>query len=600
MTSSINRVRLAVSAVTASGVVFGVAGPALAAPSAVAAAPTVTPAADQSATVAAFTLSASSGTVPPVGTGSATVTIDASASVAGGGATRLWYTFYCGDGVTVGGAADTNPVASCTYTKPGQYSVYVTVTDDKGVTATAPAQTFTVTLGAPVSPTIANFAVGPYDGAGQTAWADLSQITFDPRADPSKVTFALDWGDGTKESYTAQTRNNVSGQLHRYAEPGTYTVSLTVNDGLGLSTSVVSTSKPVTVQHDTLVQAQVSRAAGSDRYDTGVRLSRKFWIAADKPAAAGPHATSVVLATGTAFPDALAGVPLANFVGGPLLLTDPHALTPEVETEIKRILPSGRTVHVLGGGNAINPAVAERLTALGYKVDRIAGADRYDTSVKIAHAMGDPALAVVARGDDFPDALAAGPFATSLRNGSPYGGPTTPSAVILSDNGALTPEAAGYLKSRLATAPTPEQAPTHLVAIGGGAAKAVGTLPGVDENPTTGNTLVFVGANRYDTAAKVAGFFLDSGKHNGTYFSVGIATGVGYADALTGGSYLSEVGGGPLLLTDPASESPETSAELTKWAGYAPNVLVLGGTTAVSAGVFSSVVSQVHGVVAAF
>lgn len=77
----------------------------------------------------------------------------------------------------------------------------------------------------------------------------MSEITFDFRADPSKVTFVVTWGDGTIDTYNNKTRNPPA-ILHRYAADGTYVVSITVNDGLGLPTSVTSASQDVTVQPD--------------------------------------------------------------------------------------------------------------------------------------------------------------------------------------------------------------------------------------------------------------------------------------------------------------------------------------------------------------
>ena len=53
------------------------------------------------------------------------------------------------------------------------------------------------------------------------------------------------------------------------------------------------------------------------------------------------------------------------------------------------------------------------------------------------------------------------------------------------------------------------------------------------------------GADRYATAAAVAGLFSSP-------TLVGIASGVTFPDALTGGAYEAHVGG-PLLLTDPAT-----------------------------------------------
>ncbi len=93
-------------------------------------------------------------------------------------------------------------------------------------------------------------------------------------------------------------------------------------------------------------------------------------------------------------------------------------------------------------------------------------------------------------------------------------------------------------------------------------------------NPVTFNR--FAGANRYDTAAKIAetGFT--------TANTVVMASGLSFADALSG-SYLAGFVGGPTLLTDPNAVPPETVAALA--ALKVKNVDLLGGTGAISTAV---------------
>jgi len=91
------------------------------------------------------------------------------------------------------------------------------------------------------------------------------------------------------------------------------------------------------------------------------------------------------------------------------------------------------------------------------------------------------------------------------------------------------------------------------------------------------------GANRIATAVKfsqeqyVAGVKSNPGSEFGT--RVVVATGYGFADALSGSALAGAVSS-PLLLTNPNSLSPETAAELTRLA--ARDILVLGGPSAVS------------------
>lgn len=88
----------------------------------------------------------------------------------------------------------------------------------------------------------------------------------------------------------------------------------------------------------------VERIAGETRYDTAALVGATF---------AAPVGT-VHLATGEAFPDALAGVPAAAAAGGPILLTRPEALTDVTATSIEALDPDD--VVILGGPIAVSEA----------------------------------------------------------------------------------------------------------------------------------------------------------------------------------------------------------------------------------------------------
>src|SRR5262249_49001083 len=100
---------------------------------------------------------------------------------------------------------------------------------------------------------------------------------------------------------------------------------------------------------------------------------------------------------------------------GPLLMTPPDSLNAATKAEIQRILPTGSDVYLLGGTGAISSAVETQITALNFHPVRIAGADRYETSLKIANAVDPPpGLVLAATGANFPDALSAGAAAGSF------------------------------------------------------------------------------------------------------------------------------------------------------------------------------------------
>jgi putative cell wall-binding protein len=304
---------------------------------------------------------------------------------------------------------------------------------------------------------------------------------------------------------------------------------------------------------------QLSRIAGDDRYGTGVAASQSHWASNGAATPDRPQAKAVVLATGTGFADAVAGVPLAAHVSGPLLLTEPNRLTPATEHEITRILPAGSTIYVLGGTSALSPTVAARLTALGYHIHRLGGTDRYATARAIAHELGDPTRIIIATGHDYPDALTAGPLATKLG-----------AAILLSDGPTLDPATAAYVRHSLA-APTTGKA--NVTTVGGDGTRAVQDI--ADGTPW----LNLSGPDRYTTATAVASQFTANA---GSVHSIGIATGTGFADALTGGALMATLGS-PLLLTAPNQIPPSLAETIqsTQWHGL-KSITLFGGTNAVS------------------
>lgn len=146
------------------------------------------------------------------------------------------------------------------------------------------------------------------------------------------------------------------------------------------------------------------RIAGKDRFDTARVIS-------------GQQGKSdlVVLARGDVFADALAGTYLAGINNAPILLTRSDGLPAETDQAIN---DAGATrVIILGGVNAISPAVEEHLRAKGLAVERVGGVDRYETSALVARHGGPAVLgssdglrtAIVVSGANFPDALSGGP-----------------------------------------------------------------------------------------------------------------------------------------------------------------------------------------------
>lgn len=198
-----------------------------------------------------------------------------------------------------------------------------------------------------------------------------------------------------------------------------------------------------------------------------------------------------------------------------------------------------------------------------------AGADRYATSVEISRqAFPDGASTVfLARGDSFPDALAAGAAAAS--NAGAQGAP-----VLLTRRDEIPPVVLNEIK-RLA--------PSTTVILGGTSAIS----QGVELEVATVSTLIRLdGPNRYATAVRLAEWAFDKGPHVVAPRTVHLASGVDFPDAL-GGGVAAALGdgtlgapGGPLLLTEPGVLTAETAAYLQRL--RPDRIVLLGGEAAIS------------------
>lgn len=323
--------------------------------------------------------------------------------------------------------------------------------------------------------------------------------------------------------------------------------------------------------------------AGSNRFGTAAKISE---------AAFPSGASSAIIATGLNFPDALAAAYLAGVNSEPILLVNP---TDPIPSETLNALSTLKTknVTIVGGTSAVGSDVQATLasttsTASGggtLSVSRIAGATRYDTMQDIDTAstgmVGTETIngksgktAFLATGNNFPDALAAGPAAYALHL-----------PVILTDGtqSTLTPQAQSVIST---------DGITNLIVVGGSAAI----------NPaqySSFNNVVEAGSNRSATSQLLASFEVA----NLPGFSntrMDVANGLdpnfnvpGYPfgftpDALAGAPY----GGDPVptLITNSPSDPGSATAFAQSLANTLTGGEVFGGTAAVN----SSTIAQIE------
>lgn len=189
-------------------------------------------------------------------------------------------------------------------------------------------------------------------------------------------------------------------------------------------------------------------------------------------------------------------------------------------------------------------------------VKRIAGNSRYDTAVKVSQS-GWPFGAetvILARGDDFADALAGVPLAYQLN-----------APIILTPTNTADPKVIHEI-GRLGA--------QQVLLLGGPAAISDNVQ---NEFKNLGLTAERIqGANRYETAAFIAKRLADEGAEFDTAF---VAVGSNFADALSASSYAA-IEGLPILLTEKDSLPPATNTALADLG--IENTVVCGGPAAVS------------------
>lgn len=256
----------------------------------------------------------------------------------------------------------------------------------------------------------------------------------------------------------------------------------------------------------------VSRIAGDDRFATSARISARSFPAG---------ASTVYVASGADFPDALSAAALAGAAAGPLLLVQPSGVPAPILTELRRLGPD--RIVVAGGSGVVSDAVLTTLRTITPNVERVFGPDRFATSRALAldaYATRGAPVVYLATGAGFADALAAGPAAAAAK-----------APVLLVAGSRSTIDETTLATLRVLSA-------TRIVVIGGTGVVSAGLAASLDDEGFAVTRLA--GADRYATAALVA----EASFPNAT--ASFLATGSGFADALSGGAAAGALGA-PLL-----------------------------------------------------
>ena len=295
------------------------------------------------------------------------------------------------------------------------------------------------------------------------------------------------------------------------------------------------------------------RAAGDTRYAT---------MAALLPKAPWKAGRTVVLASGSNYPDALAAASLAGAYDAPIVLTEPNSLSVDAADMIEQLSP--KVIYVVGGEAAVSKAAVDTAAyyaADGCKVFRIAGDTRLETSLAIAKRVRQKSSAsdtlIVATGFNYADALSVSPFAFAYK-----------SPIFLCGSNGLSADAisyisgAGFKRAILVggTAAVPERVKQQLTSAG----------------ISSGSITRLAGATRYETSAKIMSYAVNAGMNVSNVY---LATGKNFPDALAAGPVAGKLRA-PLLLVDPGIEYAHTV--LANYCGNVNVATVVGGPSAVS------------------
>ncbi|MGM0843728.1 MAG: cell wall-binding repeat-containing protein [Bacillota bacterium] len=198
----------------------------------------------------------------------------------------------------------------------------------------------------------------------------------------------------------------------------------------------------------------------------------------------------------------------------------------------------------------------EEAAAPGVGVDRISGEDRYQTAIEVSKKGWDSAeTVVIARGDEFPDALAGAPLAYKLD-----------APILLTDKNYMSKEVMDEIK-RLGA--------KKAVVLGGNS--AVSKYVDYQIKGIGLETERITGENRFETAANIAA------RLGGSPEKAVIANAHTFADALSVASFAAQ-NGYPIVLAE-HDLMPEASTKAIKNIG---GQIVVGGENAIGTKVFNS------------
>lgn len=158
-------------------------------------------------------------------------------------------------------------------------------------------------------------------------------------------------------------------------------------------------SYPPQLHENEVVNPSFKRISGETAYDTMQKLVQETFPSTCEYA---------VIASGEGYWDALSANGLAGNLNAPVLLTTHDALPAQTINELKRLHVS--KVYVCGGTSVVSEAVCKQLKNLNISVERLAGETAADTANIIASKLPKTRMAFLATSWGYADALSVASY----------------------------------------------------------------------------------------------------------------------------------------------------------------------------------------------
>lgn len=288
------------------------------------------------------------------------------------------------------------------------------------------------------------------------------------------------------------------------------------------------------------VVSNMVRYGGTDRYDTAIKAADGL-----KKSLGVSKFSSIIVASGENYPDALSGSYLAKVKKAPILLVSKNTET-TVKNYIKNNLATGGKVYILGGTSAVRANFETLLKNNSISTERVWGKDRYLTNIAILKAAGVKNQDIlVCSGKGFADSLSASAVGLPI--------------LLVSDTVSTTQQQ--YLSTLSSK---------NVYLIGG--ESAVSSTVSSTLSSKGYSVKRVAGYDRYETSAEVAETFFDKCD------TIVLAYGMNFPDGLSGGPLAVSLNAPLVLVSDKSTSYANSYAHC---AG-ATKAVVMGGKAVVS------------------